>query len=328
VTPNPNDLLEEGLARIAAGETDVDGLLAEQPAAAEELRPLLEAALAVHQSVAVTPDPNYARLARAQFAARVQAGPPRPWWQKWSMALRPVAIALLTVVIVGSVAGGSVAASQEALPGEPLYPIKRVQESARLVVARDDLERATLRARFAERRLRELRQLDVPSTTAHGDELAQQIADHMRAVALAVERDRQADGITPETREKVTRLRRLLRQSALHDPEILQSIAARLPPPRRPFMMRMLNAAQQEYERTLEVVEPAEAPASEDRPARRPGLRPGIPPVPPSDRSGSLPLPAGEPAGVQPQPPSDVPPRPPSDLPLRPPLPGRTPGSE
>jgi hypothetical protein len=215
-----------------------------------------------------------------------------------------VAIALLTLIIVGTAAGGSVAASQEALPGDPLYSIKRVQETARLAVARDELDRATLRARFAERRVRELRQLDAQSATAHGDELAQEIADHMRAVALAVEADRQAGGITPETREKVTRLRRQLRVSALYDPEILPSIAARIPPPRRPFLMRILNAAQEEYERTLEAVDPAEAPDQEQRPVRPPGLRPALPLRP-----------LGEP---QPRPPAEVQPRP-----LRP---DRTPG--
>jgi hypothetical protein len=315
VTPQPDDLLEEGLTRIAAGETDLEGFFAEHPGAAGELRPLLEAALLVRESVAVAPDPNFARLARAEFAARVQAGPPRPWWHAWSLALRPVAIALLTVVIVGSVAGGSVAASQEALPGEPLYTIKRVQETARLAVAGDDLDRATLRARFAERRLRELRQLDAQRADAHGDELAQEIVDHMRAVALAVERDRQAGGITPETRLKVARLGRQLRESALHDPEILQSIAARIPPLRRPLMMRILNAAQAEYERTLEVVEPGQEPPPEPRPLRQPGVRPELPPRPP----GELP----------PRAPGDAPPRqllPAGELPPRPFPPVRTPG--
>jgi hypothetical protein len=197
---------------------------------------------------------------------------------------------MVTLITAGSVAAGTVAASQESLPGEPLYGIKRAEENARLIIVRDDLERASFRARLAELRLRELRRLDVQHATQHGDGLAQEVAEHMRAVAIAVEQDRQGDGrLSPETRAKVARLRQQLRESALHDPELLQSLAARVPLPRRPFMARILHAAQEEYERTLDIVEPddgnnespREAPASQPRPELRP--REGGPRVLPSD---------------------------------------------
>ncbi len=285
--PTPEDLLEEGLARVIAGETDLEGFLAEHPTEARELRPLLQAALAVRASVAAEPDANFARLARSQFAARVQVGTPRRWWHGWTVALRPAAVAAVTIVLAGSVAAGSVAASQESLPGEPLYGIKRAQENVNLIVVRDDLERASFRARLAELRLRELRRLDEQRATQHGDGLAQEVAEHMRAVAIAVEQDRQDDGrISPETRAKVARLRQQLRESALHDPEMLQALASRIPPPRRPFLSRILRAAQAEYERTLSIVEPdgapgeqqGEAPALRPRPERPPGEpRPEVP---------------------------------------------------
>ncbi len=277
MSARPEELLEEALARIGAGATDVEAFLAEHPADATELRPLLEAAIAVRASVAAQPDPNFARLARARFAARVQqaqqAGARRRWWQGWTLALRPVAVAAVTVVLLGTVAAGSVAAAQEALPGEPLYGVKRAQENVQLIMVRDDLDRATLRAKLAELRLRELRRLDERRAAQHGDELAQEVAEHMRAVAIAVEQDRQNGGrLSPETRAKVARLALQLRESALHDPTLLQTLAARIPPQRRPFLARILRAAQEEYERTLTIVEPSE-PGDEqppDIPVQRP----------------------------------------------------------
>lgn len=255
MTPDLSDVLEEGYRQISSGEVDLEAFLAAHPAEAAELRPLLEAALAVRRALAVDPDRTFARRARVEFAARAQAGPPRPWWRAWSLALRPVAVAIAAVALSGTVTVGGVAASQRALPGEPLYPIKRAQETARLVAARDDLDRATLRAQLAERRLRELRQIDVQIASEHGAELAQEIADHMRAVALAVERDREEGRITPETRARMLHLKNQVRASAIQHPEVLQEIADRLPPPRRPFLARMLRAAREEYERTLEAVE-------------------------------------------------------------------------
>jgi len=302
VNLNRDDLLEEGLARIAADETEIDAFLTEHPHESAELGPLLEAARAVRASVAVDPDPNFTRLARAQFAAQIQVSPQRRWWQSWSFnwsaALRPVALAMVTVVAAGSVAAGGVAASQESLPGEPLYGIKRAEENARLIIVRDDIDRASFRARLVEVRLRELRRLDDQRATQHGDDLAQEVAEHMRAVAIAVEQDRQAGGrLTPETRAKVVRLEQQLKESTLHDPELMQTLAARIPPARRPFMARILRAAQEEYERTMDIVEPEEGgehPA--EAPARTgPGFFPregGPGFAPPGASAGGTPRPA------------------------------------
>ena len=50
---------------------------------------------------------------------------------------------------------GTAGAAGAALPGQPLYPIKRIVERAMVAVTSDDGEAARLELRFAERRLRE-----------------------------------------------------------------------------------------------------------------------------------------------------------------------------
>jgi len=70
----------------------------------------------------------------------------------------------------------------------------------------------------------------------------------------------------------VARLGQQLRESALHDPELMQTLAARIPPARRPFMARILRAAQEEYERTMDIVAPGEGDGNQpiEAPAERP----------------------------------------------------------
>ncbi len=81
---------------------------------------------------------------------------PSPYWfsivQRTSMT--PFIIALM--LLVG--AGGTVAASEAARPGDLLFPIERATERARLAIASDD-RKESLRATFADKRLEELRSI-------------------------------------------------------------------------------------------------------------------------------------------------------------------------
>lgn len=72
---------------------------------------------------------------------------------------------------------GTAGVAGAALPGQPLYPIKRVVERAMVAIAGDDAEAARLELRFAERRLAEAEAV----AGAADDELTTAISDHFDA---------------------------------------------------------------------------------------------------------------------------------------------------
>ncbi|NLG51562.1 MAG: hypothetical protein GX552_15770 [Chloroflexi bacterium] len=148
--PDIPTILEDCLARVQAGAS-IASCLARYPEHAEELRPLLELATAVHalprpaaRMVAVAAGeqrmlaavPGHAqgvtlpRLFRyaGQLIARI-TGKENP---DMKFALRLTMIALAVVLILG---GGTVTAvSANALPGDTLYSIKRGAENLRLLL--------------------------------------------------------------------------------------------------------------------------------------------------------------------------------------------------
>lgn len=81
---------------------------------------------------------------------------PSPYWFSVlsQTPMTPFIIALM--LLVG--AGGTVAASEAARPGDLLFPIERATERARLAIASDD-RKESLRATYADKRLEELRSI-------------------------------------------------------------------------------------------------------------------------------------------------------------------------
>ncbi len=77
----------------------------------------------------------------------------------WTWAWQPAAVALVVVVLLVGMVGGTVYASASALPGDILYPIKRWQEQVQWTLAPGDEARARLEEGLRERRRAEARQV-------------------------------------------------------------------------------------------------------------------------------------------------------------------------
>lgn len=161
-----SNALEDGLAALEAGQplaaVQVE-LAARHPEQAGELGALLAAAQAAGagQSLAAVPRP--AQLAsRASFLARAGAlrRPAQPRRGGLGRFLAPAlarGLAVLFVFLAGFAAGtyGAVTASADALPGDPLYALKRAVERTELLLANHPAARARLEADFAQRRIDE-----------------------------------------------------------------------------------------------------------------------------------------------------------------------------
>ncbi|HEY3081666.1 MAG TPA: DUF5667 domain-containing protein [Chloroflexota bacterium] len=172
--PTSAELLTRRLDDVLAGLATLEDCLAADPAQAAELRGLVEVVRAIAPPPPVTPDPAFRRRARVALVEAMAAGrspaagrarlrslaaaagglimPPR------NHLARAAAPALFVALLLVLAAGGAVDASQDALPGDTLYPVKLGAEEVRLALAADDEARARVHLELASRRADEIEQ--------------------------------------------------------------------------------------------------------------------------------------------------------------------------
>lgn len=188
-TPAPTTELVRALDAALEAESGARAILDQHPQLEAELAPLVGLATALRELPA-TEAP--AESFRGELASAIaQAPPPRATtaargpaaglagglsWLRWLWRSTAATAAVAATVII-FIAAGVTYASADALPGSPLYPVKRTSERARLLLAGDDAELA-LHLAFADTRLFEA--LSAPPFA--GDALA----DFSREVTAAL----------------------------------------------------------------------------------------------------------------------------------------------
>jgi hypothetical protein len=152
---------------------DIEEVLRDYPQYADQLRPLLEMALATRRHYADVPEAPGGLAAgrermlaaaaqqRARGIATAGAGVSRTKGQGFRLvfATRLVAILLLIVVSVTTLGGGIVWATSDSLPGDLLYPVKLATEDMRLALASAPGTQVDLALEFVEERSEEAQAL-------------------------------------------------------------------------------------------------------------------------------------------------------------------------
>ncbi len=178
-----------------------------------------------------TPEPDPERLDRVRrayllLARALQPEPKAGWslgrflrwpqaaWARWAVA---AAMFLLLLWVTGA---ATVRAAQNALPGSPLYPLKRWQETWLLMQARDPQTRARLHQTFARRRIQELRDLLAQGRQVPSEVLLENLLLHVDALSALAQT--QATSGTP--------------------PEFLGEVATLLPAAQEPYRTALLRA--------------------------------------------------------------------------------------
>ncbi|NPA31615.1 MAG: hypothetical protein GXO37_06425, partial [Chloroflexi bacterium] len=137
-----------------------------------------------------------------------------------------VALAVLLLALGAGVT--TVQAAQRALPGSPLYPVKRWSEAARLYLTHDPTRRTALLLTFAENRVQEARLLLQQGRTEQAE---QALADLDAYLAQLARQSPQAAGdLPPEVAALEERL----------NAELLTT-AALAPPPLREDLLQVIN---------------------------------------------------------------------------------------
>ncbi len=159
------DVLDHCLLRIQSGEATIEECLAENPSYAEVLEPLLRVAAVTRAQLAPSePSPTFLthspmrvmNLAKARMKVATPS-PPRRLLLPWQPAFRFAGIFLAISLLIGGV--GVAYASDDALPGDNLYGVKRGLERAALVVSLSATGDAELLLNHANRRIAEVEEL-------------------------------------------------------------------------------------------------------------------------------------------------------------------------
>ena len=140
--------LDQSLQMLAQG-ANLAQCLARFPQYADELAPLLEAALVARAGLTpALPKPNLAR-GKGRFLQAARRSEP---WPVFRFAIA-TALAVVVVTLTGV---GLTIASAPALPGDALYPIKLLAAQAELALTFDPTEREAMQHQQADDRRREI----------------------------------------------------------------------------------------------------------------------------------------------------------------------------
>ncbi len=157
------DILDVCLDALERGDA-VETLLNKYPHYADDLRPVLGAAVLARQAALREVPADILRRGKAR-ALRTAAelrearsvSPLLPAGLNISSTIARLAFNSLLVLILLFTAGASVvSASSSAIPGDNLYPTKRAWEALRLVFAFDPMLREMIQVEMAEERIREV----------------------------------------------------------------------------------------------------------------------------------------------------------------------------
>jgi len=202
-----DDIFNECYERMRMGES-LESCLMRYPEHRAELKTLLRTTFDIGRRASyVQPRPEFKHWARvrlegAQHYAKQQRRAERPslfsWRQSWSVAVAAVLVLLLT-------GGSTVAASSNALPDEPLYPVKLATEQVRFAFAISDASKAELHTQLAETRAVEIEAMANEGKTEQSAIAAERLANQLEQANLAMAKVESARGeaapatATPET---------------------------------------------------------------------------------------------------------------------------------
>ncbi len=183
-----DNVLDECLERLLVKGETVEQCLQSFPEHTDELKPLLETALAAKEASAIQPRPEFRDKARYQFYAALQGMAPKKnrlvfdWRLLW--VTRPLWATMVAIILVILLAGGgTVMAAGGSMPDEPLYPVKLATEQAQLVFTPSALGKAELYAKLADKRVLEIIRMAGEGKPKHIERTARRLDIHLARIA-------------------------------------------------------------------------------------------------------------------------------------------------
>ncbi|MGD1992788.1 MAG: DUF5667 domain-containing protein [Anaerolineae bacterium] len=180
---------------------DFEAVVDRYPDQAEELRSLMEIALATERHYADVPVPPGDLAAGrermlAQAARERERVPPVPVpatrrergkKMRFAFATRLIGIMLAVVVGLSAIGGGAALAAEDSLPGDALYPIKLAVEDVRMGLASDPEAQVALALQLADERTEEIEALIAQGETVPESVTARMERHLYRAMRFAAQ---------------------------------------------------------------------------------------------------------------------------------------------
>ncbi|MGB9674035.1 MAG: DUF5667 domain-containing protein [Anaerolineales bacterium] len=166
--PDIEAKLQDCLDKIAQQNLSIDEVLQQYAQDAQELRPLLEAALWLEARQHLFDlAPERITIQKERLLRQIERELPkskalplhRVGLFRQKVVIQFIALILIIVLLLSGIGGGVAFAAQSSLPGEVFYPIKTRLEDIRLATASDSLQRSQLLLEFSRIRLQESEQL-------------------------------------------------------------------------------------------------------------------------------------------------------------------------
>jgi hypothetical protein len=258
--------LDAGLAAIKAGQSPHE-VLARFPAVRDEAERMLAVAALLSAAPAVGPSPAFRASLRARLVATARASEEQRasgllGLLRWPAPLARWPSMVAAMVVAAALLGNvTMTASASALPGELLYPVKRLAERAELTLVGDEDARRSLQFRHAEERLRETEALARRGESGRAAEAAADYAaavEALRPVAAGPDQDTLEEDLASRLVEHQERLRMVLRAA---------------PEAARPGLVRAVERSSSGLERAVEAParpESTPTPVGEDGGEREP----------------------------------------------------------
>ena len=269
-----DDILNECLDRLLLKDETVEQCLVSYPEQADELKPLLQIAVATKRVSTIQPRPEFRARARYQFHSALQeieAKRSRPffrWLPQWATAVAVV----LVLLLAGS---GTVAAASDSMPDEPLYQVKLATEQAWLTLTFSDMGKARLGAVLADRRVAEIIYM-AGKGDAHRVEVVTQRLERCLAMMAMLASAPEAEGAPRELIEEApaaapeetkgrggpfvegndrARLRMRVAHFAVNHPAALHAALRQAPEAVKPALLRAIAVSEAGYEKALEALD-------------------------------------------------------------------------
>ena len=272
--PDLSSALEECLTAINQ-KRNLQEVLKRYPADRDELIDLLRLSVDLGGLSAPAGDPAFRLRARNRMLAEASRYRVRRRRNPLAALARPVIRLVASAAVAGGlVVGGltAAAASTNALPGDPLYPIKIAAETVQLATTFDTTAHIRLELRFAEVRLDEAQRLIAAGRVQDGVRL---IGEYDTEVAL-LDRTLISTSLDPHA---AADLRRLLGDRQAHADASLMALAGSLNANGNSEAAAAVEKTQSHVDQALERSRQEMQARSGNGAASQPSARPAPPPM-------------------------------------------------
>jgi len=269
-----DNILDECLERLLAKGETVEQCLQSYPGQAAKLKPLLEVALVAKEASAIQPRPEFKARARYQFHSALQemvsqrSRPLFGWFPRWATVIAVFAAVLL-------VGGSTVTAASYSMPDDPLYPMKLATERVQLMLPLSDVDKASLCARLADRRVAEIIYMASKGDAQQVEVITQRLDESLDLLARLVSASKEDEALMtlapsarPAPAEEAagaedasveengqTELKTVVESRAIYAPDALRIALEKAPESARPALRQSIAVSVAGYNKALNALD-------------------------------------------------------------------------